>query len=255
MIHSVFDKIGASVLIALFIALFILETKFQLRKRVQPRIKRVIINFIVSIPAFALLRLLFIPVMVLLAVKNQSWQIGFNYLFSDPVAIKYIIAFLLLDYSNYLWHILLHKLPVLWRFHLIHHTDLDLDVSTAFRFHFGELLLSIGWRAVQVALIGIGPFAALAFEGAMEAATEFHHSNWRLPLRLERILNRVIVTPRMHGIHHSIVERETNSNWSTVFSWWDRLHRTMRPDVPQDAVVIGVPAYRDARELTILALL
>src|SRR5947208_1638961 len=86
-------------------------------------------------------------------------------------------------------------------------------------------------------LVRNGAVYALAYEVAMEAATEFHHSNWRLPLRLERILNLVIVTPRMHGIHHSVVERETNSNWSTVFSWWDRLHRTMRVHVPQDQVV------------------
>ncbi|SRR6266536_228211 len=255
MIHSVFDKIGASVLIALFIALFILETKFQLRKRVQPRIKRVIINFIVSIPAFALLRLLFIPVMVWLAVKNQSWQIGFNYLFSDPVAIKYIIAFLLLDYSNYLWHILLHKLPVLWRFHLVHHTDLDLDITTAFRFHFGEMVGSVLFRGAAILLIGASPFLVLVYEITFEAATQFHHSNTRLPFRLEKFLNCLIVTPRMHGIHHSMIRNETNSNYSVIFSFWDRIHKTVRLNIHQNEIVTGVPSYADEKELTIGMLL
>jgi sterol desaturase/sphingolipid hydroxylase (fatty acid hydroxylase superfamily) len=90
----------------------------------------------------------------------------------------------------------------------------------------------------------------VVYEIVMDAATEFHHSNIKLPFELERRLSLVIVTPRMHGIHHSIVERESNANWSVVFSCWDRLHRTLRLDVPHDAVVIGVPAYRSPGELT-----
>ena len=90
----------------------------------------------------------------------------------------------------------------------------------------------------------------LTFFIAFETATLFHHSNWRLPIGVERILNCVLVTPRMHGIHHSIVQRETNSNWGTMFCWWDKLHRTLRRDIPQDAITIGVPAYRDEKELT-----
>ena len=150
MIKAVFDTYGAPILITFFIILFLLESKFQLRKRVQGRWKRMFINFIVSIPAFALLRILFIPAMVWLAVQNQSWQVGLNYLFDAPIAIKAIISFLLLDYSNYIWHILLHKLPILWRFHLVHHTDLDLDVTTAFRFHFGEMIGSVIFRGAAI---------------------------------------------------------------------------------------------------------
>jgi sterol desaturase/sphingolipid hydroxylase (fatty acid hydroxylase superfamily) len=91
----------------------------------------------------------------------------------------------------------------------------------------------------------------LVFFITFEAATLFHHSNWLLPIQLERGLNLIIVTPRMHGIHHSIVQRETNSNWGTIFCWWDKLHRTLRRDVPQDAVTIGVAAYREEHELTL----
>ncbi|MBA2330671.1 MAG: sterol desaturase family protein, partial [Flavisolibacter sp.] len=235
----------------LFIILFLIETKFQLRKRVQSRWKRIIINFIVSIPAFVLLRLLFIPAMVWLAVKNETWQIGLNYLFDAPLIVTSIIAFLLLDYSNYIWHILLHKMPILWRFHLVHHTDLDLDITTAFRFHFGEMIGSIFFRGAAVLLIGVSPMMVLIYEILFEAASQFHHSNMKLPFRLEKALNKLIVTPRMHGIHHSMIRRETDSNYSIIFSFWDRLHKTVRLNIHQNEIVTGVPTYADERELTI----
>ena|SRR5687767_2439928 len=255
MIKSIFDSYGTPVLIGIFILFFILETKFELRKRVQNRWKRIIINFIVSIPAFALLRLLFIPAMVWLAVKNQDWQIGINYLFGAPAWMKFVLAFLLLDYSNYIWHILLHKLPILWRFHLVHHTDLDLDISTSFRFHFGEMIGSIFFRGAAIILIGASPLMVLIYEIVFEAATQFHHSNTKLPFRLEKALNIFIVTPRMHGIHHSMVKKETDSNYSIIFSFWDRIHKTIRLNKHQNEIVTGVPAYADERELTIGKLL
>jgi len=251
MTKAIFDIYGTPILISLFIILFLIETKFQLRKRVQSRWKRIIINFIVSIPAFVLLRLLFIPAMVWLAVKNETWQIGLNYLFDAPLIVTSIIAFLLLDYSNYIWHILLHKMPILWRFHLVHHTDLDLDITTAFRFHFGEMIGSIFFRGAAVLLIGVSPMMVLIYEILFEAASQFHHSNMKLPFRLEKALNKLIVTPRMHGIHHSMIRRETDSNYSIIFSFWDRLHKTVRLNIQQNEIVTGVPTYADERELTI----
>lgn len=255
MVKSIFDTYGAPALMAVFIILFSAETKFQLRKRVQRRWKRVIINFIVSLPAFALLRILFIPAMVWLAAENKGSQIGLNYLFTAPAFIQSIIAFVLLDYSNYIWHILLHKLPILWRFHLVHHTDLDLDVSTAFRFHFGEMIASLFFRGAAIVLIGVSPAIVLVYEILFEAATQFHHSNVKLVFRLEKLLNLLIVTPRMHGIHHSVVKDETDSNYSVIFSFWDRLHKTVRLNVHQDEIVTGVPSYGDERDLTVGKLL
>jgi sterol desaturase/sphingolipid hydroxylase (fatty acid hydroxylase superfamily) len=162
-----------------------------------------------------------------------------------------IATFLFLDYAYWWWHWANHMVPVFWRFHNVHHTDLDLDVSTAARFHFGEMIFSVGFLSVAVAVFGIAPIMLLVFFITLEAATLFHHSNWRLPIKIERILNLIIVTPRMHGIHHSIVQRETNSNWGTIFCWWDKFHRTLRRDVPQDAITIGVAAYREEHELTL----
>jgi sterol desaturase/sphingolipid hydroxylase (fatty acid hydroxylase superfamily) len=121
--------------------------------------------------------------------------------------------------------------------------DPDLDVSTSFRFHFGEVLYSLGFRVVQVYLIGVSLFTYLVYELVFQCATMFHHSNVRLPITVERVLNNIVVTPRMHGIHHSIVRDETNSNYSVIFRWWDRMHGTLKLNVNQSDVVIGVPAY------------
>ncbi len=251
MIKSIFDVYGAPVLIALFVALFLLETRFKLRRRVQGRWKRIFINFMVSIPAFILLRILLIPAMVWVATQNQQWLFGLNYLFVFPPWINAALAFLLLDYSNYIWHIMLHKMPLLWRFHLVHHTDLDLDISTAFRFHFGEMVGSVIFRGAAILLIGASPMMVLIYEIAFEAAAQFHHSNIKLPFRFEKALNYLIVTPRMHGIHHSIIKKETDSNYSIIFSFWDRIHKTVRLNIHQNEIVIGVPHYTDASEITI----
>lgn len=254
-IHSILDKRGVPILVGLFAILLVAEKKIALRKRVQARLKRMVINSLVAAPAFVLLRFLLIPVMVGVAIKNRSLRFGLNYQHDLPQWFKSIISFLLLDYSNYLWHSLNHRLPVLWRFHLVHHTDLDLDVTTAIRFHFGEMITSVFFRGGAVLLIGASPKAVLIYEILFEAATQFHHSNMRLPLRVEKLLNKIIVTPRMHGIHHSIVKKETDSNFSVIFSGWDRIHSTIRLNVEQNDIVIGVPSYRDGEKLTVRELL
>jgi sterol desaturase/sphingolipid hydroxylase (fatty acid hydroxylase superfamily) len=165
-----------------------------------------------------------------------------------PRALRALLGFLLLDYTLWMWHRLNHAVPVLWRFHLPHHVDRDLDASTGLRFHFGELALSAGFRAGQLAVLGVGRGAFLGYQVVLLAGVLFHHSNLRLPIGVERGLCRVLVTPRMHGIHHSIVEAEAGSNFGSLFPWWDDIHGTRRLDVPQAALTIGVPAYLDPRE-------
>jgi sterol desaturase/sphingolipid hydroxylase (fatty acid hydroxylase superfamily) len=152
-----------------------------------------------------------------------------------PSLVETALAVLLLDYTLYIWHVLTHKVPLLWRLHRVHHSDLDLSASTALRFHFVEMIVSAPWRAAQVVLIGVSPRQLSLWQTLTTMAILFHHSNTRLPLAIERALARVVVTPRMHGIHHSIVERETDSNWGTIFSLPDYLHRTVRLNVPQQA--------------------
>lgn len=204
-----------------------------------------------SIPAFSLLRFLFLPAIVWLAYKNETIRFGLNHLYELPAWLEVTIAFLVLDYFNYVWHVVNHRVPAFWRFHLVHHTDPDLDVSTALRFHFGEMIGSVFFRGAVTFLSGVSPLTVLVYEIVFEAATQFHHSNWKLPLPFEKILNKIIVTPRMHGIHHSIIKQETDSNFSVIFSFWDRLHKTIRLNIRQNDIIIGVPSYNNPEELTI----
>lgn len=168
---------------------------------------------------------------------------GLTGLVAGPQLVRDAAAVVLLDLGYYWWHRANHEVRLLWRFHNVHHIDPELDLSTAARFHAGEILLSAGAAAAWVAVVGVRPKVAAVFQGLFGAAVAFHHSNLRLPYSLERLLAKIIVTPRMHGIHHSKVRGEVDSNFSTVFSWWDRLFGTMRLNVPQDAIDIGVPAY------------
>lgn len=249
-IRRVFDTKGSPILAAVFVALFIAESRRPLRKRVLPRWKRVATNSIVSIPSFSFLRFLLLPVMIKSASLNQKFKLGLNNQHRANVPIKTAITFLLLDYTNYLWHVLLHKLPILWRFHLVHHCDPDLDVTTALRFHFGELIGSVFYRGAFVFLSGASPLDVLLYEIAFESATQFHHSNWRLPVEVEKGLNKIFVTPRMHGTHHSVVSDDMNSNFSVIFSFWDRLHSTINLKRKQENLVIGINSHSNYKELT-----
>ena len=249
------DSIGTPLFIGLFLGLLLLQWRYPLRRAHFSMLRRLVRNFVMSLPAFLFLRLTLIPLPLAAAWWAEQNDVGLLHWLPLPGAVAAVAGFLLMDWSYYWWHYAMHRLPLFWRFHNVHHTDLDLDVSTATRFHFGEIILSIPFRLIVVLLFGIAPLLYLVFELVFESASLFHHSNWRLPLVVERSLNRVIVTPRMHGIHHSIVQRETDSNWGTIFSWWDILHKTLRRDVAQDALTIGVAAYRDDHELTVGRLL
>ena len=245
------DYIGRPVLACMFLALLLLQWRFPLRRQHFSMLHRLVRNFVLSIPGFAIVRLAMLPVPIAIAIEARERHVGLLNWLHFPGWAAVIATFLLMDYAYWWWHYAMHMVPFFWRFHNVHHTDLDLDVSTAARFHFGEMIFSIGFLSLAVMIFGITPLMLIVFFITLEGATLFHHSNWRLPIRVERILNLVVVTPRMHGIHHSIVQRETNSNWGTIFCWWDKLHRTLRRDIPQDAVTIGVAAYREEHELTL----
>lgn len=166
-----------------------------------------------------------------------------------------VLAILLLDYTLYLWHALTHRLPFLWRFHAVHHVDRDLDATTALRFHAGEMTISVFWRAAQIAAIGVDPFAYSLWQLCTTLSICFHHANLRLPERCERALALLIVTPRMHGTHHAADERLANGNWSSGLSLWDRLHGTLRSEIPQAEMRIGLPAYRSDHAAALRAIL
>lgn len=253
--QPILDVYAGPFLVALFVFLLFAENKWSLRQWVQNFFRRNMTNLGVAVPTFLVMRLGLIPALIAVAFWAQQHTFGLVYLLPTPPWLQAAVAFLLLDYSLYVWHVLTHKVALLWRFHNVHHTDLDLGVSTTIRFHFGEMFLSGFFRSAAVLLIGAPALVVLVYEAVFEASVAFQHSNWRLPPRLERYLNWVIVTPRMHGIHHSIVHPETDSNWSNLLNIWDRLHGTLRLDIPQDQIIIGVPGYRDAHDLSVIGLL
>lgn len=166
-----------------------------------------------------------------------------------PAWLYVFLSLVLLDYTLFIWHYLTHRVPLLWRLHQVHHVDLDLDASTALRFHPAEMLLSASWRGAQVFFLGIAPFPLSLWQLITLLEIIFHHSNIELPIAFERKLVKIIATPRMHGIHHSILPEETDSNWSTIFTWPDYVHGTLQLNIPQDEITIGVPAFQDPDEL------
>ena len=234
---------------AAYASFFLLERAFPLRRAKAPLLARLWVNFALSATAFATTVLLVEPAV---AATLGYRSVGLIPLLGLEGVAAGVASFLLLDLTFYYWHVANHRSAFLWRFHNVHHVDPDLDVSTAFRFHFVEIALSVVFRVAQVLLIGPSLAAYAAYVLTFQLATLFHHSNIRLLISFERALNLLVVTPRMHGIHHSDIRQDDFSNWGVVFSCWDRLHRTLRVDVPQDEVTIGIPGYAGPGDNTIV---
>ena len=249
-----FDRKAFPVLAGLVVGLYVLEEVLVLREQHQSKLKRSVVNTAVASTGFAVVRAALLPAMIYAGDLVVRRRIGLLQWLGLPRPARYVLGFLLLDYTNYLWHVLTHRVPLLYRLHRVHHSDLDMDVTTGFRFHLGEQVFSIFFRGGMIALIGAPAKLVLEYEAVFEGCTAFHHSNVRLPAAVENLLARFLITPRAHGIHHSIVEDEFNSNFGVVFPFWDRLHHTRRTDVSQDEVTIGMPAYRDADALTVVRL-
>lgn len=229
--------------VALFVLLFALERLVPLRKETHFWLGRLFVNVAIAILTFLAAAALVQPAAHWALAWSAEKPFGLVHLVALPAWLEFLVTFLLMDLAFYYWHVANHRVPFLWRFHNVHHADPELDVSTAFRFHFGEVALSSIFTLVQVGLIGPSVWVFFAYQAAFQAEVLFHHSNLRLPIGFERLLNKLVVTPRMHGIHHSQVRRENNSNFGTVFPWWDRLHRTLGLNIPQSAIRIGIPGY------------
>lgn len=235
--------------IAVAFALFLLFERVRpLRAEVEPKWRRVARNLAVGAISLAVA----FPLHLALSGWLAGHRIGLLHVgrVLDPSA-RIVLAVLLLDYTLWIWHWASHRVPFLWRFHMVHHVDRDLDASTALRFHFGEQALAVCWRALQIVVIGAEPAAVWIWQMVLFVSILFHHSNIRLPARLENVLVRVVVTPRMHGIHHAQREEWTHSNWSSILTCWDFLHRTMVMRVPDAEIRIGIPDYDDPRAVTL----
>ena len=186
-----------------------------------------------------------------LALFAEARGIGLFNMIVLPVWASIVISVILLDLAIYLQHVLFHAVPALWRLHRVHHADLEFDVTTGLRFHPVEILLSTGIKLAVVAALGTPAAAVLIFELLLNATSMFNHSNVRVPPAVDRMLRWFVVTPDMHRVHHSILRRETNSNFGFNLPWWDRLLGTYRaqPAAGHEGMTIGIEQFREPREL------
>ena len=162
-----------------------------------------------------------------------------------PVWTEGLVAFILFDLWMYAWHVANHQIPFLWRFHRMHHSDLELDSTSALRFHTGEIVLSSLLRLIVIPLIGMNFIHLLIYEICLQPIIIFHHSNVALPERIDRVFRAFIVTPNMHRVHHSQVRDETDSNYSSIFSFWDRIINSFRKRQDARTLVYGLPYLQE----------
>jgi sterol desaturase/sphingolipid hydroxylase (fatty acid hydroxylase superfamily) len=187
--------------------------------------------------------------------QQRGWGL-FNQ-FELSTLLKIIFSVLILDLAIYLQHVMFHSAPLLWRLHMVHHSDMDIDVTTGVRFHPIEILLSMGIKMVVVVLTGAPPASVLIFEIILNGTSMFNHGNVRYPQQIDPFLRLVVVTPEMHRVHHSTIRWETNSNLGFSFPWWDRLFGTYRnqPAKGHLEMIIGLDQYKEPKKLTFLWLI
>ena len=205
--------------------------------------------------ALVTLNTLLVPLLVPIAAmgmaklaQEQGWGLLNN--FSVPYLVAFVCTILVLDFVIYLQHVMFHSVPILWRLHRVHHSDVDLDVSSATRFHILEILISMGIKVAAIALIGPPVLAILAFEVLLNGTAMFNHANIRLPEGVDRLLRMVLVTPDMHRVHHSVIREETDTNFGFNLPWWDHLCGTYRaqPEAGHEGMTIGVGQFREEED-------
>jgi sterol desaturase/sphingolipid hydroxylase (fatty acid hydroxylase superfamily) len=246
-----------SCFVGAFLLLALGELLAPRRRLVDSKLNRWLANLSLVAINTALSRFLLpiLPVSLALLIQAKGW--GLLNLLLLPDWLKLITALILLDLIIYLQHILFHYQPLLWRLHRVHHTDLDIDVTTGNRFHPFEILISLLIKLAAVAIIGAPATAVVIFEIILNAAAQFNHSNIKLPGKSDQWLRYLVVTPDIHRVHHSVIPHETNSNFGFNIPLWDRLFGTYR-DQPQEGQIgmtIGLKEYREPTELGLFSLL
>lgn len=236
--------------LAVFLGLFslfgILEFIFPRRERVQSQIKRWTTHWILLVVYSGMLQLMALITPVVIAagaalhVTANGWGL-FN-MIDLPIWLEFFLIVVILDWAIWFQHLITHKVNFLWRFHRVHHSDRDLDVSSGFRFHPIEIGLSMLYKVALVYLLGAPIAAVVVFEVILNGAAMFNHANIRLPIKVDHFLRRFIVTPDMHRIHHSDIRAEHDSNYGFSVSIWDHLFRTFtaEPDKGHTGMTVGL---------------
>ncbi|MEQ8401062.1 MAG: sterol desaturase family protein [Roseitalea porphyridii] len=209
------------------------------------RSRRWLVNVSMVVISSVCLRIIFPAAAVGTAIYAQSQGWGLFPAIGMPVVVAGILAFIVLDFAVWLEHLVSHKWPLLWRIHRMHHSDQGFDLTTALRFHPLEIVLSMVWKAAVIIVLGPPVVAVLVFEIVLNGMAMFNHANARLPLGLDRVLRALVVTPDMHRVHHSVVRRETDSNYGFNLSVWDRLFGTYtdQPEAGHDGMRLGLTDY------------
>jgi sterol desaturase/sphingolipid hydroxylase (fatty acid hydroxylase superfamily) len=233
------------------------ELLFPRRALTMSKLTRWISNLGIVFMDNALIRYLF-PVLaigVAVSAQENSWGLLNNV--QMPYWLSVGLGVLALDLIIYLQHVMFHAVPILWRLHMMHHADLDFDVTTGLRFHPLEIIISMLIKISAIAAIGPSVIAVLIFEVTLNATAMFNHSNVKIPLNIDRILRLLVVTPDMHRVHHSVTIRETNSNFGFNFPWWDRLLGTYRaqPAAGHEGMTIGLSQFRNPKKNNLLWML
>ena len=247
--HEPYIRLG--VFSGVFVAMAISELIAPRRPRTIGRRTRWPSNFGIVVVDTLLVRAVFPMSALGLALLADARGWGLFHLVELPTWIVLVASVVLLDLAIYLQHVLFHAVPALWRLHRMHHADLEFDVTTGLRFHPIEILLSMVIKLTVVVALGAPALAVLIFEVLLNATSMFNHTNVRLPFGLDRLLRWFVVTPDMHRVHHSILSRETNSNFGFNLPWWDRLFGTYRaqPAAGHETMTIGIEQFREPREL------
>jgi sterol desaturase/sphingolipid hydroxylase (fatty acid hydroxylase superfamily) len=243
--------------IGILIVMFLWEIIAPRRSLITSKVTRWVSNLgLVFIDSVAI-RLVFPTALIGFAFLFQQRGWGLFNLFGLPYLLNIVFGVLILDLAIYLQHIMFHSVPLLWCLHMVHHTDMDFDVTTGVRFHPIEILLSMGIKLIVLFLIGASPTAVLIFEVLLNGTSMFNHGNVRYPQNVDSIIRLLVVTPEMHRVHHSTIRWETNSNLGFNFPWWDRLFGTYRPQPAKGhlEMTIGLDQYKEPKKLTLLWLL
>jgi sterol desaturase/sphingolipid hydroxylase (fatty acid hydroxylase superfamily) len=244
-----------------FVAVFILMALWEFlaarRKEKIPRMERWPHNLALTLLNTFVIRVLFPSTAIGAAYWASSLRFGLFHWVEVPPLFASIFTVVAMDWVVYYQHRVFHAYPLFWKFHRMHHTDLEVDVTTGVRFHTGEMLLSMLIKSFFILLLGAPPAGAFLFEVILNASSLFTHSNIRMPAWLDKILRLVIVTPDMHRVHHSVIPAETNSNFGFNLSVWDRLLGTYQaqPKEGHEKMKIGLDVFHDEKYLPVNMLL
>ncbi len=248
------NQIRLIVFIFLLTLLAISEFVFPWRERSISRASRWFQNLSLTVINSFVAKFTLGSVPITISYMCLEKEIGLLNIYEMPNWVTILFTYILLDLIIYLQHLMFHATPLLWRLHKVHHSDLDLDVTSGFRFHPIEIIISLVIKAAGILTIGAHPIGVLLFEVLLNAGSLFNHSNIKVPDSIDKYLRLVIVTPKVHLVHHSTIQHETNSNFGFTISIWDRVFGTYRSKSTFENFKIGLDDYQSVEKLGIVRL-